>query len=96
MTLYCEYQTLVDMHRDAGHVEFSGIFSYQHFRSSWYSYLGLLDIDFNDGFCCPDCGGQPTTVIMDATALSFRKELDSWQKTLQTEPASKQSLKAGR
>ena len=26
-----------------------------------------LDINYEDGFCCPKCGNQPQAVVMDAT-----------------------------
>ena len=32
-----------------------------------------LDINYEDGFCCPKCGNQPQAVVMDATSLAFRK-----------------------
>ena len=58
------------------------LFSYNHFRFGWYSYLSLLEINYEDGFKCITCGDQPKVVIMDGTSLAFRHELDSWNECL--------------
>ena len=52
------------------------LLSYNNFRMAWYSYLALLDIDYNEGFRCIHCKSNPKIVIMDATSLAFRKEMD--------------------
>lgn len=49
--------------------------SYSQLRYAWYSYLNLLDIDFSDGSCCPECGSVPEIVICDATTVSFRRKM---------------------
>ena len=67
------------VHEDAGNSSFSNTVHYNHFRSAWYAYLSLLDIDFGQGFQCTDCGPHPQSLIMDATGVSFRKELDFWK-----------------
>lgn len=63
---------------DAGTTEFKSTVQYGHFLAAWYSYVELLDIDYTDGFQCSACGPHPSLVIMDATALSFRRQLDFW------------------
>ena len=44
-------------------------------RYAWYSYLNLLDIDYSDGSCCPECGSVPEIVVCDATTVSFRRKM---------------------
>lgn len=72
-------------HEDAGNSTFADTVHYKHFRAAWYAYLSLLDIDFSSGFQCTTCGPYPQTIIMDATSLSFRKDLDFWKKEMLTE-----------
>eukprot|EP00794_Sanderia_malayensis_P004345 gene4345-4924_t len=50
-------------------------FSYNKFKDTWYAFLGLLDINFQNGFSCNICQDHPRMCIMDATSLSFRKEM---------------------
>ena len=57
-------------------------FSYNKFKDVWYSYLELLDIDIDQGFSCEICKNAPDIVLMDATSLSFRKELTHWRSFL--------------
>ncbi len=40
--------------------------------------MDLLDIDYSRGFQCSQCGPYPSLVVMDGTALSFRKQFDLW------------------
>ena len=81
-TMFTEYTVLKKIQEDSGSHLFSSLFTYNHFRFSWYSYLSLLDIDYRNGFKCTVCGDQPETVIMDATSLAFRREADSWHEAL--------------
>ena len=74
---------------------FNDNFSYNYFRVSWYSYIKLLDIDYESGFTCQECGKYPKTIIMDGTSVSFRKELDTWQTILHYD-IPKTQRKAGR
>ena len=76
--MYTEYTVIQSMHNGMEAQLLHSAFKYDHFRRSWYSYISLLDIDYQEGFCCQSCGPNPSTLIMDATSLSFRKELDSW------------------
>ena len=50
-------------------------FTYNKFKDAWYSFLALIDVDFYKGFSCTICKDRPKLVIMDATSLSFRKEM---------------------
>ena len=43
-------------------------------RMAWYSFLELLDINYEDGFVCGRCGAYPEVVLCDATTLGFRRE----------------------
>ena len=61
--------------QDAGLQQFKPLFSYNMWRSTWYGFLGLLDIDYPSGFCCPICGYTLDTIVCDGTSLAFRKEL---------------------
>ena len=73
--MYTEYCVLVKAHEDSGNYTFS---STVHFRSAWYAFLALLDVDYTRGFQCTKCGPYPHTLVMDATGLSFRRELGFW------------------
>lgn len=86
--MYTEYCVLSKAHEDAGNKDFK-LFTYNHFRSSWYSFLNLLDIDMKKGFICEQCGAQPDTVLMDATSLAFRRDVESWQVFLHSAPQVK-------
>ena len=59
---------------DANILNFKRLLSYHHWQFSWYSFVDLLDIDYEEGFCYPICGKDNSLdiVICDATALSFR------------------------
>lgn len=76
--MYTEYCVLIKAHEDAGSYNFESTVQYNHFRWAWYSFLALLEIDYKKGFQCNKCGSYPQTLIMDATGLSFRKELCFW------------------
>ena len=71
------------MHSDAGNNALSSMITYNHFRIAWYAFLKLLEIDYDSGFKCHQCVDQPDIVIMDATSLAFRKDLDLWHDTKQ-------------
>jgi hypothetical protein len=49
--------------------------SYNHLRYAWYSFLGLLDIDYTAGSVCAECGPEPEVVVCDATTVAFRKTM---------------------
>lgn len=89
--MYTEYSVLSKAHEDAGNKDFK-LFTYNHFRSSWYSFLNILDIDMDEGFICEQCGAQSDIVLMDATSLAFRRDLQSWQVLLQSTPQVKRKF----
>lgn len=62
-------------HADSGEVNFKSSFPYHWLRAAWYHYLTILDVDYQSGFMCPNCGEQPTSVVCDATSLAFRRQL---------------------
>ena len=76
--MYTEYSVLQRLHSDVEEKLLVDAFKYHHFRQAWYSYIQLMSIDYSKGFCCVKCGRNPTTLIMDGTAISFRRALDSW------------------
>ncbi|XP_053402535.1 uncharacterized protein LOC123544018 isoform X2 [Mercenaria mercenaria] len=77
--MYTFYQTWCDIHLDYGNSKIQEEFSYQKFRHAWHTFLSLLDIDYNEGFSCPDCGDDgPDTVICDGTSLSFQRRMWNW------------------
>ncbi len=75
---------LVKNHEDAGFGnQFNKyMFTYNHYRLSWYAFLDPLDIDYQVGFQCTACGDCPPIVVMDATSLAFRKDLMPWKSQL--------------
>ena len=80
MAIYTGYKILAKAHeKDSGNPSFSSTVEYYHFRSAWYAYMSLLDIDYSEGFKCITCGNDPQALVMDATGLSFRRELDFWK-----------------
>ena len=83
--MYTEFCILEKMHEDVGDLSLKTVFTYNHFRLSWYAYLSMLDIDLPLGFSCKECGTTPGIIIMDATSLSFRRALDSWGVVFHTE-----------
>ncbi len=50
----------------------------QRFIHAWYAFVNLLDVDYKDGFLCPQCGQYPDTIVMDGTALGVRKTFLQW------------------
>ena len=74
--MYTEYSALAKLHMDAGNV-IADVFKYNCFQHGWYAFLNLLDINYSEGFMCVECGCCPEVVVVDATSLSFRKELQS-------------------
>lgn len=94
--MYTEYTILQRMHSYVDESILLDTFKYNHFRCAWYSFLQLLDIDYSANYCCKLCGDRPDTLIMDATAVSFRKALDSWHSFVGVLPPSCENLKSGR
>jgi hypothetical protein len=63
-------------------IDFQQKMSYGHFRAAWYSFMSLLDIQYEEGFQCPHCGPAPSVVVGDATTLAYRQCYDSWTKAV--------------
>ena len=94
--MYTEYTVLQKMHSDTEEQMVLNAFKYNHFRSAWYSFISLLDINYSEGFCCEKCGVNPRALIMDGTSLSFRRALDSWSLLVGPLPSKHDRLKQGR
>ncbi|KAL5017705.1 hypothetical protein ScPMuIL_005212 [Solemya velum] len=87
--LHTFYERFCDLHIDYRNSAIRDVFSYQHLRHAWLHFLSLLDIDFTEGFSCPDCGGDdgaaPSMLICDGTSLSFQRRMWQWD-DLKDEP----------
>eukprot|EP00794_Sanderia_malayensis_P003058 gene3058-3521_t len=83
MPIYVFHMIYIREKSGDGYSEHVKDFTYNKFKNSWYCYLSLLDIDIDKGFQCEICKEQPSLLIMDATSLSFRKELSHWKSFLQ-------------
>ena len=77
--MFTEFSILQRLHSDVEHKLMVDAFNYNHFRGAWYSFLNLLDIVYPESYSCRHCGAEPTSLIMDATSVSFRQALDSWR-----------------
>lgn len=65
------------VHQDMGEDDFKSKFPYHWLKASWYHYLSILDIDYDNGYNCPRCslgGNTPSIIICDGTSLAFRRE----------------------
>ena len=78
-TLFTYYSVWQEIMADADVLDFKRLLSYHCWHLAWYNFLDLLDINYEEGFCCAICGKDNSldTVICDATALSFRQELST-------------------
>ncbi len=78
------------MHSHLGNprIEFNQILPYKMFCAAWYTFLDLLEIDYSDGFHCSLCVDIPKVVIMDATSLSFKKDMITWPPPLNQQELS--------
>lgn len=74
-TLHGYYDIWRERFADYSIADFRKDMSYQHWRASWYAYLSLLDIDFEQWNVCDKCGSSPDIIICDGTSLGFRKQL---------------------
>ena len=78
MTMYT-YHTVVRKHLDELGFDTS-VFSYDKFRTSWYNYLRILEIDYQTAFSCSECKDNPEIVLGDGTAFGFQlKYMDIMQ-----------------
>ena len=78
-TLFTYYSVWQEIMADAHVLDFKRMLLYHHWHFACCSFLNLLDINYEEGFCCAICGKDNSldTVICDATALSFRQELST-------------------
>ncbi|KAI8516536.1 hypothetical protein Bbelb_051170 [Branchiostoma belcheri] len=96
MTLLGYHQTFYKHTRDAGFIDFHTRLTYNKFRLTWYSFLNILNINYDSGVQCPECGPEPKLVICDGTALSFRRELRPWDHMLQQDAKDGEVQNSGR
>ena len=73
--MYTYYNVWEQTMNDAAKANLRELLSFNQWMASWYSFLELLDIDYEDGFCCPTCGKDNLDVVVcDGTSrLSFRQ-----------------------
>jgi len=57
----------------AAGIQLEPFINYQQWRFSWYSFLNLLDIDYEMGFKCNVCGRYPSVSSCNATSLGFKR-----------------------
>ena len=74
-TLHGYYDIWRERFADYSIASFCKNISYQHWRASWYAYLSLLDIDYEQWNMCDNCGSSPDIIICDGTRLGFWKLL---------------------
>ena len=75
-TIFTEYSVFAKCHEEMNPNYSKCVLSYHQYLSAWYGFIQLLDIDYDAGFICGQCGDQPKAVVMDATTLSFRKDFN--------------------
>ena len=79
----------MSMYLQSASKQSASMINYQQWRMSWYAFVELLDINYEEGFSCQQCGQYPKVVCCDATTLSFRREyaqeLDVSRDTLENE-----------
>ena len=76
--MYTYYTIMSAAHQDAGDSGFKSRFPYHWLKASWYHYLTILNIDYDNGFKCPSCsleGDEPPLIVCDGTSLACRREL---------------------
>ena len=73
-TLHGYYQVMLTSQQQNGNMNFNKIMNYNDFRSSWYSFLSLLDISLQDNAVCEICGPAPDIVVCDATGLGHQRK----------------------
>ena len=67
------YKILTQSHLNSGYKE-DDLLSYDKLKSSWYSFLDLLDVTNEKGSMCKECKQHPDIIICDATGLSFQRK----------------------
>ncbi|XP_066935338.1 uncharacterized protein [Clytia hemisphaerica] len=74
-TLHGYYEVFSLSQKSSGHEKCE--LTYKDFKDSWYSFLELLDIDFNEGSICKICKQDPAAIICDATSLGHQKKFSA-------------------
>jgi hypothetical protein len=67
-------QVMCDMLTDYGYMDMSKVFPYPKFKTAWYEFLKLLDIDMSDGFMCSTCSTSPAVIVCDGNFCGIPKE----------------------
>ena len=79
LTLVFRSCSLVGYHENwkmnmlAAGIQLEPFINYQPLRFSWYSFVSLLDIDYEMGFKCNVCGRYPSVSSCNATSLGFKR-----------------------
>ena len=73
-TLHGYYEVWASTQESGGNVGFRKSINYNSFRQSWYAFLGMLDIDFEEGVNCRHCGLIPEQVVCDATSIGYQRK----------------------
>ena len=47
--------------------------------------MSLIDADFESGFICPDCGPNPSVIVMDGCSVGINKKFINATKNAPTE-----------
>lgn len=72
--MYTYYNVWFEIMNDGGKANLKELLSLKQWQASWYSFLELLDIDYDAGFCCPVCETSHLDVLVcDGTSLAFRQ-----------------------
>ncbi|CAH3155999.1 unnamed protein product [Pocillopora meandrina] len=88
-TLFTYHGVWQEIMADAHVLDFKRMLLYYHWRFACCSFLNLLDINYEEGFCCAICGKDNSlhTVICDAKAPSSRQELCTSLKSTYSSPS---------
>ena len=77
--MYTEYCVLVKAHEDTGNSTFSHTVQYKLFRSAWYAFLALLEINYTNWMKFIQCisSTSPVSALIPPTdeALELVEEL---------------------
>lgn len=73
-TLNSYFEILIATHESCGNKNLSEHFSYEKLKSSWYSFLNLLEFSCEEGSTCSSCGTYPEIVVCDATSLGYQRK----------------------
>ena len=74
MTFIHHYNVWCNDMKMYGYTNFKKQLPYSSFIRSWYSFMDLLDVNYEIGMTCEECGPSPKLVICDGTSLGFQKK----------------------